>query len=277
MNSKYLIALDLDGTVLHHDASIDDDLVLALQKLHAHPDFELVIATGRSFDATLTVVEKLGIRPEWLACSNGAVLYRATRPGGHYGIAKVHTFDPEPLLRKIKQELPAASLAVESPDGHFYSDGKFETTILPLRHYHVEFEILVTFDAVRIVGVSSGHASKEFIRAIDRLGLHSVTYTVGDSAWLDIVADGINKAVALEPLRASLGVPRANVFAAGDGENDIEMIAWAAAEGCGVAMGQGSADAFEAANFVTGGITEGGLLQALKGWEPAARVLAAAA
>ena len=92
------------------------------------------------------------------------------------------------------------------------------------------------------LGARAGHArhparpaplEDDFVALAQHLGLQGVTYFVGWSAWLDIAPDGVNKATALAEVAADLGV-KAEVLAAGDGRNDIEMLRWA---GRGVAMG----------------------------------------
>ena len=89
----------------------------------------------------------------------------------------------------------------------------------------------------------------------------------GDSScttWFDIAPEGVTKASALEVLRERLGIDRSNVFAAGDGENDMQMLRWAGRLGDSVAMGQADPHVIEAAKRVTGTVFENGLLTALR-------------
>ena len=95
------------------------------------------------------------------------------------------------------------------------------------------------------------------------MGLHRVSYNVGWTAWLDIAPDGVNKATALERVRALHGVPRSRVMAVGDGRNDIDMLEWASVEGRGVAMGQAPDEVRAAANEVTGSDLQDGAAMAL--------------
>ena len=70
-----LIALDVDGTILHHDGHLTPGVADAIRALDELPQVTVVIATGRSVVATLPVMEALGLctqgRPA--VCSNGAV------------------------------------------------------------------------------------------------------------------------------------------------------------------------------------------------------------
>jgi hydroxymethylpyrimidine pyrophosphatase-like HAD family hydrolase len=90
-----------------------------------------------------------------------------------------------------------------------------------------------------------------------------VTYFVGWSAWLDIAPEGVNKATALAQVAADLGIAAADVLAAGDGRNDIEMLQWA---GRGVALAEAPAEVRAAANAVSLPFAEGGLVPELMRW-----------
>jgi len=116
--------------------------------------------------------------------------------------------------------------------------------------------------AVRVVVFSSENTSDEFNEAIRHIGLSGVTYSVGWTAWLDIAAEGVTKASALEALRQKLGTDVSNTVAVGDGRNDIEMLTWA---GRGVAMGQAPDEVIAVADEVTASVLDDGAALVLRG------------
>ena len=59
---------------------------------------------------------------------------------------------------------------------------------------------------------------------------------------------------------ARSGIKPEEMAAIGDGNNDVSMLAYA---GIGIAMGNGTRKAIEAADHVTGSVSEGGLAQAV--------------
>jgi HAD superfamily hydrolase (TIGR01484 family) len=63
------------------------------------------------------------------------------------------------------------------------------------------------------------------------MGLRQVSFAIGWTAWLDIAADGVNKATAIERVRVELDIPRERIMAVGDSHNDIELLSWAAESG----------------------------------------------
>ncbi|WP_244303221.1 HAD family hydrolase [Leucobacter coleopterorum] len=150
---RHLIALDLDGTVLNHSGpgagddplsgAIDPDLSDAIRKLH-DTGHEVVIATGRSVDATLPIVEKLRIRPRWVIACNGAVtLKRDPLAPRAYRREYVEAFDPTDALLKIRTQLATARYAVELADGGFLYTEMIPTGTLPAEQRQVPFEQLL--------------------------------------------------------------------------------------------------------------------------------------
>lgn len=268
---RHLIALDLDGTVVNYGASragmddpgIDPELARAIRHLHEE-GHHVVVATGRSVDATLPVVEHLQIAPEWVVCANGAVTLRrdplATRA---YRREYVESFDPTSILTRVRTHLATARFALELDDGTFLYTSPIPSGTLPAKQRQVTFEELLGTHASRVIVMSPDHRLEEFLRAATHAGLHNVLYAVGDTMWLDIAPEGVSKASALEVLASKLGVNRSHVFAAGDGNNDIEMLRWAGRLGDSVAMGQAQDDVKAVARRVVPSIDENGLLHAL--------------
>jgi Cof subfamily protein (haloacid dehalogenase superfamily) len=264
MTDRWLVALDIDGTVLHEDGTLTDavrDAVGSVRDL----GHEVTLATGRSMSMTLPVLEQLGITPEYVVCANGAVVLRrdADAPVG-YARDHVETFDATEVLTTIRGHLGQASFAVEDADGVFRYTGYFPDGALAVASRQVEFDDLLGVAATRVVVISPEHATEDFLAVVGRMGLHRVTYNVGWTAWLDIAPDGVNKATGLERVRTALGVPASRVFTAGDGRNDIDMFEWTAAGGgVAVAMGQAPDEVLEAATATTGTDLDDGLADAL--------------
>jgi Cof subfamily protein (haloacid dehalogenase superfamily) len=261
---RWLIALDVDGTVLREDGSLSERVTAAVRRVRSL-GHEVTLCTGRSVAMTLPILDRLGIAPEYVVCANGAITLRrdADAPTG-YVREQVETFDPSEVLTTIRGHLAGARYAVEDEDGSFlYSGGEFPEGDIEANGTQVEFEGLLGARATRVVVISPGHAIEDFLAVVERMGLHRVSYNVGWTAWLDIAPDGVNKSVALERVRGKLGIPRDRVLAVGDGRNDIEMLEWAALSGRGVAMGQSPTEVQAAANETTASDLEDGVADVL--------------
>ena len=161
----------------------------------------VTLATGRSWAATRPILEKLELTPEYVVCANGAVtMRRDTSVEGNYRRDLVETFDPGPVLTRIRDGLPEGRFLVEDATGHrLYTEGMQEWNLDNARQ--VEFDELLTLPATRVVVVSPGQEPAEFLEVIESLGLHQVSYFIGWTAWLDIAPDGVNKGTATERVR----------------------------------------------------------------------------
>lgn len=256
-----LIALDVDGTIVDHDGHLHPEVFEAARAV-LEAGHRVVISTGRSLGAALPVAESLGIDTGHIVCANGAMTARLSPAlDVGYEVVARRVFDPTPALLAVRDVLPAAKYAVETAQGDFLSTERFQDASFGVPARGVPFDELLVSDAVRMVVFSVDQDAEEFGRAVESIGLHGVTYSVGFTAWLDIAARGVTKASGLEALRAHLGVDRADTVAVGDGRNDIEMLGWA---GRGVAMGQAPDEVKLAADEVTGTVEENGLAGVLR-------------
>jgi Cof subfamily protein (haloacid dehalogenase superfamily) len=271
--NRWLVALDVDGTVLHEDGTLSDTVVEQVQRVQ-QLGHEVTLSTGRSVGMTVPILTRLGITPEYVVCANGAITLRRTADPSKADPSKadpviytrehVETFDPSEVLTTIRRHLEGARYAVEDADGAFlYSGGEFPEGDIEANGTQVEFEQLLGERATRVVVISPGHAIEDFLAVVEKMGLHRVSYNVGWTAWLDIAPDGVNKAVALERVRRLLKIPRQRVMAIGDGRNDIEMLEWAAESGRGIAMGQSPTEVKAASNELTASDVDDGVARVL--------------
>jgi Cof subfamily protein (haloacid dehalogenase superfamily) len=263
-SDRWLIALDVDGTVLREDGSLGDDTLHEIQRVAAL-GHEVMISTGRSVSMTLPVLDRLGLTSAYVVCANGAIVLGrdASAPLG-YRTAFVETFDPSEVLTTIRGHLEGASFAVEDAEGVFRYTGNFPEGALATSRQKVPFEQLLDVQATRVVVISPGHAIEDFLAVVEQMGLHKVSYNVGWTAWLDIAPDGVNKATGVERAREALDIPRDRVLVMGDGRNDIDMLEWAVAGGgVGVAMGQAPDEVQDAASERTASDLDDGVAVAL--------------
>ncbi|MFK4836233.1 HAD family hydrolase [Microbacterium sp. ZW T2_14] len=261
---QLLIALDIDGTVLLEDESLSPGVVDAVE--HAHrAGHEVMVATGRSWEGTRGIVRVLGIAPEFVVCSNGAVvLKRLEADELQYERWHVETFDPSAVLEQLREHLPDARYLVELPDGRrLYTEYLEDWNLTNARR--VPFEELGAQAVCRIVVVSPDKREQDFVDLVARIGLNHVTYAVGWTAWLDIAPQGVDKSTGLELVRTALGIDPAHVLVMGDGRNDVGMFRWALDNGGrAVAMAQGPQEVRDAAGETTSSVREGGVAAVLR-------------
>lgn len=270
-DERMLIALDIDGTILDSDGEIPDLTMRQVDRLR-RAGHEVMLATGRGPADTLPIRERLGIEPRFLVTANGAnTLERDGSAEGGYRSLWVETFDPTDTLLRLRGVLADAAYAVEGADGVFRYSGRFPEVAFEAQGLEVTFDELLHADVTRLVVVAPDQTLEEFLKQVEGAGLHSVSYSVGWTAWLDIAPDGVNKGTALERVRRELGIAPERVLVAGDGRNDIEMLEWAAAGGGrAIAMGNAPQEVLDAGNELAGDFFHDGLGKALGTVEGAA-------
>jgi Cof subfamily protein (haloacid dehalogenase superfamily) len=267
-DDRWLVAIDIDGTLVHDDGYLSPRVIEQVQRVR-ELGHEVIIATGRSASQAIPVVFDVGIKNGFAVCSNGAVTIKVdpNEPRG-FTHHEVITFQPREVITKLVEKLPTAHFAVENVDGSYNFHRPFPTYALGDENYETPIEQLMDEPVSRVVVLSPDHAADEFIELISEIGLHSVSYSIGYTAWLDISPQGISKASALETHRRTLNIPANQVIAIGDGRNDIDMLKWAQANGgFGFAMGQGPEDVKAAASAVVASVEDDGVAQVLAGFE----------
>lgn len=253
-----MLALDIDGTILGHDGSLDPS-VKAMVTDVVDAGVKVVLATGRSVTALVPVVEQLELPDGYAVASNGAVTITTDESG--YQFDEVITFDPAPALQLLRGHAPDVLFAVEDLGRGFKVTAPFPAGELTGVQEVVPFDELIRTPASRVTLRAPEWTASEFHDLVEAANLHGVSYAVGWSAWLDLNPADVSKATALERIRTMLQVDATATVAAGDGQNDIEMLGWA---GLGIAMGNADGPTIAAANVVTGRVDEGGLLPVLR-------------
>lgn len=259
--TERLIALDLDGTTIHHDGSMSPAVRQAVKDVAA-TGCHVVIATGRAILAAMPLIADLGLEHGYAVCSNGAVTLELD-PGERdgYRILESVTFDPAPALEMLRGTWPDAVVAVEELGVGFKVSAPFPHGELDGGIRVVPWDELGSAPATRVTFRSPTGTAEDFLALVERIGLHGVNYAVGFTAWLDINPEGVSKASALEQIRRRLGVEPRHTVAVGDQRNDVEMLQWAAR---GVAMGNAPDEVKAAADEVTLDVDQDGLVPILE-------------
>ncbi len=267
-SDRWLIGLDIDGTLVHDDGYLSPAVVREVQRVK-NLGHEVIIATGRAAANAVPVVRDLGIDHGFVVSSNGAVTVELDQehPKG-FKMVDVVTFDPAEVLAELIDNLPDAHFAVEDVDGSYRFHRPFPTYALGDQNFETPLEELMHHSVSRVVVLSPQHDVDEFLGLISKIGLASVSYAIGYTAWLDISPQGVTKASALENQRQRLGIAQEQVLVMGDGRNDIEMFQWAkSGGGLAFAMGQAPEEVQLAATDVTSSVTDDGVARVLAGFE----------
>lgn len=250
-DGRFLVALDIDGTLLHSGMDVPLVTTRAVQAVRA-AGHHVVLATGRSPLGALPVARNLGLDGGWMVVSNGAITARLAPdvPGGYY-VHEQRTFDVGAVVRLARARVPDVRIGVEVVGWGYDVTHEFDAGEL-----NGEQRVVDRIDELWAAPVTRAVlAGADVTRLVEPLRELGVTATRNTQNWVDVTAQGLSKATALDAVREALGVDPAHTVAIGDGWNDAAMLEWAAD---GVAMGQSPAPIKTLAKRVTGTIHEHG-------------------
>lgn len=263
-----MICLDIDGTLVHDDGYLSPRVAAEVRRVQELGHL-VVVATGRSAVNAIGVTKEIGLDNGKLIASNGAVTVRIENEETRgFVTEQVITFDPVDVLSKLIKSLPDAHFAVEDANGEYKFHKAFPADALGDVNHETPLDELMHQPVSRIVVLSPEQDTEEFVDTVASLGLSSVSYAIGYSAWLDIAPLGVTKASALEVVRDHNGIRKDQIITIGDGRNDISMFEWArAGGGLAFAMGQGPDEVHQAASFSTDAVEDDGVASVLSGFE----------
>ena len=90
--------------------------------------------------------------------------------------------------------------------------------------------------------------------------IDEISISSGGANYIEVKPDGINKGVALEFVSKELNIPRSEILAIGDNDNDLEMLSWA---GIGVAVKNASKKAKQSSDYICDHDAFGGAIQVM--------------
>jgi Cof subfamily protein (haloacid dehalogenase superfamily) len=259
-----LLALDLDGTVVNHDLTIDPRVNAAIAAAQA-AGIIVTIATGRMYGAALPFATALNIQQP-LICYQGAVIREA--PSGHirYAMTMPGAVTAEAVQMLLERDIFVVAyidevlhIAQRRPELDLYLS------------YHPEGAEVRLCDDLPAVVAEHPATKLLFVAEPEIVGptLAELQRAVGDrlvttrshQLFGELTALGVSKGRALAELAQQLGIPQAAVVAIGDQENDLEMVAWA---GLGLAMGNAIPALKAIANQTIPSIDDAGVAWAIK-------------
>jgi HAD superfamily hydrolase (TIGR01484 family) len=247
--SPRLIALDIDGTLLHPNGHISDVVHEAIDQAQASRH-HLVLATGRCLDGLLPIAERLGLTGFAVAANGGLTIRLDPAIPDGYRFANARMFNPATVIRAALSLVPDVLVGVEDLARGWTVNRPFDPSMLNGEQTQASVVELCAGPACRIA-----LSAPEIRQHLEALRATGMTVTPAGPDWLDVTGPRVTKATTLERLRTKLGVLIEHTVAIGDGPNDIEALTWA---GRGVAMGHAAPAVREAADEVTGTIDEDG-------------------
>jgi Cof subfamily protein (haloacid dehalogenase superfamily) len=233
-----LIASDVDGTLIGHDAILPDARRDAVRELTA-AGIPLIMATGKIWPSIRALWEELELAGPHVTCNGAAVV---TADG------TVHLL--EPLEDAVADEVAGVLAADHVPYAVYLEDGTVVTTELTAAH-----DIITELgEPTPRVEPRDGRRVLKVLAIVGADADHGLRALAGDAArtqrsghrFLEWNAPTVDKATGLRFAATMLGIDLADTVAIGDAPNDIPMLR---AAGTGVAVAAADPAAVEAADL----------------------------
>ena len=272
-----LIALDLDGTLLTTQKTIDEETKKRLIKAQ-EMGISITIATGRDKGGIDFVYEPLELEhrgDNFVAGVNGQIIYdfhkkeyyvdkvldgndakKVMALGMKYNFEVISCcgYDFYDLISKrLKAMKKVRSVVFGRPMDYGFNQGK--RNFIPLEDADYE----ITQDVNKFVLIQTASFFKKHLPHLRRELKDYDLLEVGP-AWIEVMPKGVSKASALLRIGKKLGISTEEMMAFGDAENDMEMIKTVK---YGIAMGNAMDSLKQAAWDVTDTNDQMGIAKAL--------------
>jgi Cof subfamily protein (haloacid dehalogenase superfamily) len=228
---KYLIACDLDGSLLNHDSevSIYSKKVLRYLESMGH---KVVIATGRPFSGAIDIYKDLGIHNVLITDNGGSIQHPFSSE-----FKPNKTFIPKAVTDRLfintRHYLNSAFFSDDTIVYAYQYEPRLKAFFSSLDQREVIEKPLNEFDveATGIIFLVQTPSVEIFETYMDTSHSDLLSYRLwgkdSKHAIYEIYLKHISKASALKIVANYYNIPHHQVIAFGDGINDIEMIAFA--------------------------------------------------
>lgn len=266
-----LIVIDIDGTLLDPMGRITERTRAAVQAAQ-EAGIIVTLATARRHGNTAPIAAELGLTNPLILYDGGLVVMhpqgtllhaQTLRPPiAQQAVELLVRRHIQPVAHPLQELVEEIWTGVEEHDG-CWLDTYFAANLDQIRR--MSYESICTEQAahLRVVGFASEEALLPVIPELSSLHC-SWNFTKRGNygcAELAIMEAGCSKASGVMALARQLRIPRQQVMAIGDNNNDIEMLRYA---GWGVAMGQANDAVKAGADAVTASNAEDGAAQAIE-------------
>ena len=264
----YLVAVDMDGTLLHNDKSISDYTINVLRKI-VEKGILLVPASGRPLNGMKAAVLNNVKGIKYAICSNGAMLMDVQKEKSisETGIPIEKALEALTYL----EQFPVA-VYVHTDRGTFREEG-WEKTGLSEKYPYIRFSegnvkdlgAFLRTSGVKVMKMGAFVLKDGLAQELLEKGspIPGIVFLRTGDGIIELNSVDASKGNALCTLCKKLGISMENVLAIGDNENDISMLQ---AAGISVAMENAEDDVKQAAKFVAGHNEEDGAAHFLEEW-----------
>lgn len=228
--TRYLIALDMDGTLLNSQSEISPITHDYLRELDQQGHV-IVLASGRPLRALKKFHEDLKLHSP-MVCYNGAYVVSTTDPRFQAIKTNLHLNVVRQILLDIGIET-LDNIMLESLDDIWLLR---EDDDLNSFFWHQDLDLIygnplltINEDPMTLILRSKKRSvdHDQVIRDAVKKHPHYKVRFWHDSDYSEVFLDSVSKKEGLKIIADHYGIPHDHTIAFGDAENDIEMLSWA--------------------------------------------------
>lgn len=251
-----LVAVDMDGTLLDSSKSFDTKRFSAVMKRLRGKGIRFVAASGRQLGGVRRHFEDIG-QVDCIA-ENGALIIA---DGKILALTEIDQAAVREAVAVIEQ-LPQVGFFACTVSAAYVLPTVNPDLVDEMRPYYSEIREVDSFDhcpepILKLALAFPAEVTQEYVGQLSATLPSSVTATSSGFGFIDVVAAGVNKGVALSWLTKKMGLAAKNIAAIGDGGNDIEMLQYA---GKSLVVANGCAEAKAVADALIGSNDESGVI-----------------
>ncbi|WP_408009599.1 Cof-type HAD-IIB family hydrolase [Pseudalkalibacillus sp. A8] len=278
-----LIAIDMDGTLINNNTTINEANVKAIQKAQ-EAGVHVVVATGRSYEEAVTPIREVGLSLPIIAI-NGAQMrteegkikqsitlskdtyYKAAELLNNYSIyfelytnKGTYSDNPEMAIDIIVDIIKSANPEVSHKRAHELADYRINNGRIHTLEDYKEVVEEPDVEIYKLLAFSKNEKDRK--NALnDFLTFNDLAVSKSAEANIEITHRDAQKGIAVQKYADELGIPMKEVMAIGDNYNDVSMFELV---GYSVAMGNAEEDIKKLCTFVTKTNDESGVAFAIQ-------------
>lgn len=225
---KYLIACDIDGTLLNSKGELQEEIVTTLRKV-SDLGHIVVIATGRPLGGCIHIYKEVGVERPIITDNGGSIDFP-----GHIEFARQRTYIPIKIMKTLfeysKEHISSAFFSIEDTVYAYKYDKNLERYFSGLNSGNLIEGEFTDFDVepTGMIMVIKNNFRDKFESWINFQYPETLSFRQWGSDERDTIYEvylkHTSKASALKYLINYYSIDPKNTIAFGDGYNDIEMI-----------------------------------------------------
>lgn len=218
-----VFVFDLDGTLLKDDYTISKNTIEAIDKL-SKQNHTIVFASGRMLISIRKIIQKYFSRDFPIIAYNGAMVFVPNN-----GIIFEKTLDFE-TSKNVIEYLRIKNIHRQAyVNDKLFSEEDNDKIKFYSKHSDVEYilvndlvELIKQKKPTKLLAIDTPEKLDFIKKELDKLNLKAEIFK-SMNIFLDIVPQGIDKAIALHNLLEFLNIKNEKIIAFGDNHNDISL------------------------------------------------------